>query len=81
MAHRPGKPWHRSRTLWVNACGASLVAVTAAAGDNIAALQAVLPPHFYAWLAFGLAVVNSWLRVMTDTPLRRRCDDDPRIPE
>lgn len=57
----PTKPWWQSRTLWVNA----LVLALATAETQLNILQGVLPGGLFAWLAFGLPVVNAALRLIT----------------
>lgn len=57
------KPWWKSRTLRVNA----VVLVLAAAESQLHVLQGVLPGGLFAWLAFGLPVVNAALRFITST--------------
>jgi hypothetical protein len=63
---RAAKPWWRSRTLWVNAIVLALVA----AEGHVGVLQGVLPAKFYAWVAYGLPIVNAVLRLITQQPLR-----------
>lgn len=55
------KHWSRSRTLWVNAIAAALVALEAGTG----LLQPHLPVSLYTAVAVGLPVINAVLRVMT----------------
>jgi hypothetical protein len=55
------KHWWQSKTIWVNA----LVAVLAVAADNVSLLQPLLPANFFAIVAFGLPLVNVFLRVIT----------------
>ena len=55
------KPWWHSKTLWLNAVVAALVALEAGTG----VLQPVVPVNVYAALAAGLPVLNAVLRVMT----------------
>lgn len=55
------KPWWQSRTLWVNA----LVLALATAETQLNVLQNVLPGGLFAWVAFGLPVVNALLRMVT----------------
>ena len=59
------KKWYQSRTLWVNAIAAMLVALQGVFGI----LQPYLPVDFYAMLAVGLPVVNALLRVVTTKAL------------
>jgi hypothetical protein len=59
------KPWWHSRTLWFNL----VCALLAAAEAGLGMLQAVLPVNAYAVLAFGLAVGNAGLRVVTSARL------------
>ncbi|BFN29480.1 hypothetical protein PSCT_01174 [Pseudomonas sp. SCT] len=60
------KHWSRSRTLWVNAIAAGLVALEAGTGM----LQPHLPVSLYTAVAVGLPVVNAVLRVMTHQAVR-----------
>lgn len=60
------KHWSRSRTLWVNAIAAALVALEAGTGM----LQPHLPVSLYTAVAVGLPVVNAVLRVMTHQAVR-----------
>lgn len=60
------KHWSRSRTLWVNAIAAALVALEAGTGM----LQPHLPVSLYTAVAVGLPVVNAALRVMTHQAVR-----------
>lgn len=55
------KPWWQSKTLWLNAIAAGLVALESGTGR----LQPSLPVNFYTLLAVGLPVINAWLRVIT----------------
>ena len=61
------KNWRQSKTLWVNATAAALVAFEATFG----LLQPVLPVNFYAVIASALPVVNAVLRVVTKQGLTR----------
>lgn len=56
-----GKCWWKSKTLWVNAIAAGLVALEAVTGK----LQPLLPVNLYTALAVGLPVVNAVLRIVT----------------
>ncbi|MEZ3186009.1 hypothetical protein HZR81_13830 [Pseudomonas sp. LM13] len=60
------KHWSRSRTLWVNAIAAGLVALEAGTG----LLQPHLPVSLYTAVAVGLPVLNAVLRVMTHQAVR-----------
>lgn len=60
------KHWSRSRTLWVNAIAAALVALEAGTG----LLQPHLPVSLYTAVALGLPVINAVLRVMTRQAVR-----------
>ncbi len=60
------KHWSRSRTLWVNAIAAALVALEAGTG----LLQPHLPVSLYTAVAVGLPVINAVLRVMTHQAVR-----------
>lgn len=55
------KVWWKSKTLWVNAIVAMLVALEAGTG----VLQPMLPVNLYTVLAVGLPIVNALLRVIT----------------
>lgn len=61
MADTNAKPWWQSKTLWLNAVAAALVALESGTGM----LQPLLPVNFYTLLAVGLPVLNAALRVMT----------------
>jgi len=61
------KPWWQSKTLWVNAIVAGLVALEA----NTTLLQPYLPAHFYTLVAVGLPIVNAVLRIVTSQGLTR----------
>ncbi len=61
-----GKCWWKSRTLWVNAIAAALVALEASTG----VLQPRLPVNLYAALAVALPVINAVLRVLTTQALK-----------
>lgn len=60
------KHWSRSRTLWINAIAAALVALEAGTGM----LQPHLPVSLYTAVAVGLPVINAVLRVMTHQAVR-----------
>ncbi|MOA31075.1 hypothetical protein D3C78_1522130 [compost metagenome] len=55
------KHWISSKTLWVNATAAALVALEAGTG----LLQPHLPVNLYTAVAVGLPVLNAVLRVLT----------------
>lgn len=59
------KKWYQSKTLWVNAIAAMLVALEGVFG----VLQPYLPVDFYAALAVVLPIVNALLRVVTSKAL------------
>ena len=61
MAEANAKPWWLSKTLWINAIAAALVALEAGTGM----LQPLLPVNFYTLLAVGLPVINAGLRIIT----------------
>ena len=65
------KAWYMSKTLWVNAIVAALVALEAGTG----LLQPFLPPHFYTIVAVGLPVINAVLRVVTTQGLSLRSNN------
>jgi hypothetical protein len=60
------KPWHRSKTIWVNALAAGLVALEAVTG----LLQPHLPLDIYVAVAVGLPVLNAMLRVITSEAIK-----------
>lgn len=60
------KHWAKSRTLWINAIAAALVALEAGTG----LLQPHLPVSLYSAIAVGLPVVNALLRVITTQGVR-----------
>lgn len=60
------KHFCRSKTLWVNAIAAALVALEASTG----LLQPHLPVNLYTALAVSLPVVNAVLRVITTQGVR-----------
>lgn len=64
------KPWYTSKTLWVNAIAAGLIALEATMG----ALQPLMPVNFYAAMAVGLPVINAVLRIITTSALSVRKD-------
>ncbi|MCG8991464.1 hypothetical protein LH427_04795 [Laribacter hongkongensis] len=55
------KRWFTSKTLWLNAVAAGLVALEAGWGM----LQPMLPVNFYTLMAVVLPVANATLRVLT----------------
>ena len=61
------KRWYFSRTLWLNAGVAALVALEAGTG----LLQPLLPANFYTLIAVGLPVLNAALRVVTTEGLTK----------
>lgn len=61
------KKWWKSKTIWLNA----LVAVLAVAADSVAILQPILPENFFPVVAFGLPLVNVFLRVITTQGVSR----------
>lgn len=67
------KVWWKSKTLWVNALAAALVAVESLTG--------VLKPHIsgqiYFYVAFFLPIVNAVLRVVTSKALTGKSDGTP----
>lgn len=60
------KHWSRSRTLWINAIAAGLVALEAGTG----LLQPHLPVSLYTVVAVVLPIVNAVLRVVTSQGVR-----------
>lgn len=63
-----GKPWWKSKTLWVNAAVLGLAAVEA----NLRLLEPAIGVDIYRLLAFALPVVNAMLRFVTTEGLARR---------
>ena len=61
MDENNAKPWWHSKTLWLNAVAAALVALEAGTG----VLQPFVPVNVYAALAVGLPVLNAALRILT----------------
>lgn len=61
------KAWYTSKTLWVNAIVAALVALEVSSGM----LQPLLPANFYASVAVVLPVLNAFLRIVTTQGLGR----------
>jgi hypothetical protein len=66
MAEEKVKPWYLSKTLWVNALCAALIALEAASG----LLQPHLPANFYLIMAVALPIINAVLRVVTTQAVR-----------
>lgn len=62
------KPWWQSKTLWLNAAAAGLIALEA----QFSLLQPFLPGNVYAWVATALTVANAALRVITAAPIAFR---------
>lgn len=60
------KVWWKSRTLWVNAVAAMLVALEAGTGI----LQPLMPVNLYTVLAVGLPIINALLRVITTSGVK-----------
>jgi hypothetical protein len=60
------KHWCHSRTLWVNAAAAGLVALEASTG----LLQPHLPVNLYTAVAVALPMINAVLRVITTQGVR-----------
>lgn len=60
------KAWWKSKTLWVNAVAAMLVALEAGTGI----LQPLLPVNLYTALAVGLPIINALLRVITTSGVK-----------
>ncbi len=59
------KPWWQSRTLWVNAIAAALMALEA----SLNLLQPHLPVSIWVVFAVALPVVNAVLRAITTQAL------------
>lgn len=62
------KCWWRSKTLWVNAAAAALIALEASTG----LLQPRLPVNLYTAMAVALPIINAVLRVITTQGLTLR---------
>lgn len=60
------KAWWKSKTLWINAVAAMLVALEAGTGI----LQPLLPINLYTVLAVGLPIINALLRVITTSGVK-----------
>ena len=60
------KFWWKSRTIWINAIVAMLVALEAGTG----VLQPLLTVNLYTALAVGLPIVNALLRVITSSGVK-----------
>ena len=60
------KSWWQSKTLWINAIVASLVALEGTTGF----LQPQLPVNLYAAVAVSLPILNVILRVLTTKGLK-----------
>lgn len=60
------KTWWKSKTLWINAVAAMLVALEAGTG----VLQPLLPVNLYTVLAVGLPIINALLRVITTSGVK-----------
>lgn len=68
------KWWLHSRTILLNIA----IALVAAAVDNLHLLAPALSAKFFAWLAFGLALLNIALRSVTRQGVTlRRPEQDP----
>lgn len=59
------KPFHRSKTLWLNVICVSLIALEA----QFSLLQPYLPGNVYAYFATFITVANAALRVITTAPV------------
>lgn len=68
MSAPAAKAWWKSRTLWLNAGAAGLVALEASTG----LLQPLLPVNLYTAAAVALPVANAMLRVVTTQALTVR---------
>lgn len=62
------KAWWKSKTLWVNAVVAALVALEAVTG----LLKPYVGDAFYAAIAVALPIVNAMLRVITTEGIGKR---------
>lgn len=59
-----GKPWYRSKTVWVNG-----IAVLAAVADAALGMDLIPGPTAAAWVAAALAGANLFLRKVTTEPI------------
>lgn len=60
------KKWYLSKTLWVNAFVAGLVALEAVTG----ALQPLVPGNIYVIFSVALPIINAMLRVITTQSIK-----------
>ena len=61
------KRWYKSKTLWVNAAAAALMALEASTG----LLKPYMAQEFWVAMAVGLPIVNAMLRVITNEGLSK----------
>lgn len=62
------KPWYRSKTVWVNALAAALVALE----SQLHILEPVMPVSAYVALAMLLPAINIVLRSVTSSAITLR---------
>ncbi len=62
------KAWYKSKTIWVNAGVAGLVALEAGTGM----LKPYVGDAFYAAIAVALPIINAMLRVITTEGIGKR---------
>lgn len=67
------KSWKKSKTLWLNALAAALIALEASTGI----LKPLLGDSFYLIMAGLLPVANAALRVLTTESLGKSKDAEP----
>ena len=60
------KPWYFSKTLWINAIIAGLIALEAVSGT----LQPHLPVNVYMVFSVALPIINAVLRVITTQQIK-----------
>ncbi len=66
-----GKPWWRSRTVWLN-LAATVLLLTEAAAANIGLFHPLIPAAYYPLVVAVITVANVWLRAITTSPLLLR---------
>ncbi len=59
------KVWWKSKTIWINAIAATLVAAESVTG----AMQPLISVNFYAVMAVFLPIINAFLRTITTDAL------------
>jgi hypothetical protein len=61
------KVWYKSKTLWVNAGAAALMALEA----TTSLLKPYMAQEFWVAMAVGLPIVNAVLRIVTTEGLKK----------